>query len=62
MIDTKYANFKCGVNKLWQIMQFCFFHQGFPVAQTVKNLPAVWETWVQSQGGEDSLDDILYFH
>ena len=25
------------------------------VAQTVKNLPAVWETWVQSLGREDPL-------
>ena len=24
------------------------------VAQTVKNLPATWETWVQSLGWEDS--------
>ena len=23
------------------------------MAQTVKNLPAIWETWVQSLGGED---------
>ena len=23
------------------------------VAQAVKNLPAMWETWVRSQGGED---------
>ena len=26
------------------------------VAQLVKNLPAVWETWVQSLGGKDPLD------
>ena len=26
------------------------------VAQIVKNLPAVWETWVQSLGGEDPLE------
>ena len=26
---------------------------GLPVAQMVKNLPAVWETWVQSLGWED---------
>ena len=25
------------------------------VAQTVKNLPAVWETWVGSLGWEDPL-------
>ena len=26
---------------------------GFPVAQLVKNPPAMWETWVQSLGWED---------
>ena len=26
------------------------------VAQTVKNLPAMWETWVQSLGWEDPLE------
>ena len=26
------------------------------VAQLVKNLPAVWETWVQSLGCEDPLE------
>ena len=29
---------------------------GFPVAQLVKNLPTVWETWVQSLGCEDPLE------
>ena len=28
---------------------------GFPVAQLVKNPPAMWETWVQSLGWEDPL-------
>ena len=27
------------------------------MAQTVKNLPAMWETWVQSLGWEDSPGD-----
>ena len=26
---------------------------GFLVAQSVKNLPAIWETWVQSLGRDD---------
>ena len=26
------------------------------LAQMVKNLPAMWETWVQSLGGEDPLE------
>ena len=31
-------------------------HQGFFVAQLVKNLPAMWETRVQSLGWEDPLE------
>ena len=27
------------------------------MAQTVKNLPAMWETWVPSQGWEDPLEE-----
>ena len=26
------------------------------VAQTVKNLPTIWETWVRLLGGEDPLE------
>ena len=26
------------------------------VAQLIKNLPAMWETWVQSLGWEDALE------
>ena len=32
------------------------FSGAFLVAQIVKNLPAMWETWVQSLGWEDSLE------
>ena len=32
------------------------------VAQTVKNLPAMWETWVQSLGWEDSLEEGMATH
>ena len=34
---------------------------GFPVVQLVKNLPAVWETWVQSLDWEDPLDSPLQY-
>ena len=30
---------------------------GFLVPQMVKNLPAMWETWVQSLGWEDLLKE-----
>ena len=29
---------------------------GFPVAQLVKNLPAMWETWVRTLGWENPLE------
>ena len=34
----------------------------FLVAQTVKNLPAVWETWVQSLGWEGLLEESMANH
>jgi len=33
------------------------FHWAFLLAQTVKNLPAMRETWVQSLGWEDPLEE-----
>ena len=35
---------------------------GFLVAQMVKNLPAVQETWVQSLGWEDPLEEGMATH
>ena len=32
------------------------------VAQSVKNLPAVWETWVRSLGWEDPPEDGMATH
>ena len=32
------------------------------VAQTVKNLPAMWETWVRALGWEDPLDEGMVTH
>ena len=32
------------------------------VAQLVKNLPAMWETWVRSLGPEDSLEKEMATH
>ena len=31
--------------------------QGFPSDLAVKNLTAIWETWVRSLGWEDSLEE-----
>ena len=33
-----------------------------PVTQTVKNLPTVWETWVQSLGQGDPLEKGMATH
>ena len=32
------------------------------MAQTVKNLPAMWETWVRSLGWEDPLEEGMATH
>ena len=37
-------------------------HMDFPVAQMVKNLPALWETQVQSLGQEDPLEKGMATH
>ena len=34
----------------------------FLVAQLVKNLPAMWETWVRSLGREDPLEKEMATH
>ena len=38
------------------------YMSGFPVAQMVKNLPAVWETSVQFMGWEDPLEKGMATH
>ena len=32
------------------------------MAQTIKNLPAMWETWIQSLGWEDPLEEGMATH
>ena len=32
------------------------------MAQTVKNLPVMWETWVRSLGWEDPLEEGMAIH
>ena len=40
-----------------------FGHEGSSlVAQMVKNLPAMWETWVQSLGWEEPLEEGMAIH
>ena len=37
-------------------------HWAFLVVQMVKNLPEIWETWVQSLGQEDLLEKDIATH
>ena len=44
-------------------VQYVFIEDlGFLVAQMVKNLPAMWETWVLSLGREDPLEREMATH
>ena len=42
--------------------QFMWFKWDFPVAQTVKCLPAIQETRIGSLGWEDSLEKVMAIH
>ena len=48
---------------LYLILCFIYFvllSFGFPLAQLVKNPPAMWETWVRSLGWEDPLEILAW--
>ena len=52
-------------SKLWALALTCWYLPSFwasLVAQTVKNLLAMWETWVQSLGWEDPLEKFIATH
>ena len=40
----------------------CVYIWASLVAQTVKHLPAMWETWVRSLGREDPLEKDMAIH
>ena len=46
----------------WLTLSQHFVQGASLVASTVKNLPAVWETWVQSLGWEDPLEKGMTTH
>ena len=46
----------------WKFRNVLFFSWVSLVAQTVKNLSAVQETWVQSLGQEDPLEEGVATH
>ena len=43
-------------------LAFFSSEEGFPGGSVVKNLPAMWETWVQSLGREDPLEKEMATH
>ena len=45
-----------------QCVSLMYNFRAFLVAQRLKYLPAMWETWVQSLGWEDSLEKELATH
>ena len=49
-----------------KVARFCkieiSYKHSFPGAQTVKNLPAMQETWVRSLGQEDTLEEGMATH
>ena len=52
-----------GVAKSWIWLFFCgISYRASLVAQTVKRLPAIWETWVQFLGQEDPLEKEMAIH
>ena len=46
----------------WHLFSFSYYSWSTMVAQTVKRLPAMWETRVQSLGREDRLEKEMATH
>ena len=46
----------------WRSLSEIILGSRFLLAQTVKSLPAVWETWVRSLGGKDPLEEEMGTH
>ena len=49
----------CPLSFFWTYIYLC---RASLAAQTVKNLPAMWETWVQLLGWEDPLEEGMATH
>ena len=45
-----------------QLQSMCLTEGGSQVAQMVKHLPALWETWIRSLGQEDPLEKEMATH
>ena len=62
MLNIKLANKVCKVYNEAVIKHNMLEEGTSLVAQIVKNLPAMQETWVQSLGGEDTLEKGMATH
>ena len=59
---TLVGNAKSVCSKLLCLIIFYGYFSASLVPQLVKNLPAMWETWVPSLGWEDSLEEVMVTH
>ena len=57
-IDAEHSTHSLRFEKFTKVV----FHRGFPVTQTLKNLPAVWETQFQSWSLKDFLKKGMATH
>ena len=53
---------KCSKHVVYRIINTYMRTRASLVAQTVKRLPVVWETWVRSLGQEDPLEKEMATH
>ena len=51
-----------GEESAFQSISFRLVPPGFPVAQRLKHLPPMWETWIRSPGQEDPLEKEMVTH
>ena len=56
-MDLKVETIGCGLKSRQMTL-----HWASLIAQTVKNLPAMQETWVQSLGHKDPLEEVMATH
>ena len=60
---SKVGRAACSILYAWLgVERGVWFRMGALVAQRVKNLPAMWETWVRSLGWEDPLEKEMATH
>ena len=59
---TPHAEYTCTMTSLISNICTFFLYPASLVAQTVKHLPAMWDTWVRSLGRVDPLEEEMATH